>query len=116
MPLTVNELLALRSLDREDGISPSELAARIGLHRSNLSTALRGLEAKGFIVRSERDGDGRGVVVETTALAAEHLALLHERWHEVLAPTAHGAEDFAGLAARLLAMGDELAARRRLEE
>lgn len=111
--LTVNERLVLRALDQEEEMAPSALADRLGLQRSNLSTALRGLEAKGLIVRTAGKADGRGVAVSSTSRAAQNLERLRARWAEVLAATGRDGEDVRPMASRLREMGAELVERRR---
>ena len=75
--LSSAETAVMRHVDRNPGVTAGELAAATGLQRSNLSTALRGLEANGLI---ERRGDGRSVHVHPTAKAADNLAHLREEW------------------------------------
>ena len=116
IPLTLNERLALRVVDRVDEIAPSELAARVGLQRSNLSTALRGLETKGLITREHARGDGRGVVVRSTPLAAQNLARLRARWAELLGSVMPAGDlDPVPIASALDEMSNALVERRRLE-
>ena len=71
------ETAVMRHVDRNPGVTAGELAAATGLQRSNLSTALRSLEATGLI---ERRLDGRSVHVHPTARAALNLALLRDEW------------------------------------
>lgn len=112
VPVAVNERLVLRTLDREGETTPSALAERLGLQRSNLSTALRGLEAKGLIVREHDGADGRGVIVRSTALAARNLELLRERWSEVLRPAVPVGADVDAAAALMRGVADALVAER----
>ena len=53
----------LRILWDEDGLSQRELAARAGLMESTTHTALRRMEALGFIERRKRPGDRTGKAV-----------------------------------------------------
>ncbi|GAA3622911.1 hypothetical protein GCM10022223_44880 [Kineosporia mesophila] len=55
------ETTVLRVLFREPGMSARAAAAAAKLPPSNFSRALRGLEAKGFVVREPDAHDGRAV-------------------------------------------------------
>ncbi|MEV8339089.1 MarR family transcriptional regulator [Leucobacter sp. NPDC077196] len=120
VPLTQTERLVLGTLDRHGETAPSELAERLGLQRSNLSTALRGLETKGLVARRRSSPDGRGVLVRSTPLAAENLSRLRARWAEVLetvapdASVASDAPDTVDLAATLQQMSNALVEQRRI--
>lgn len=113
--LTLNERLVLRALDNDGELAPSELAARLGLQRSNLSTALRGLEAKGLVIRVHGGADGRRVLVRSTPLAARNLRRLRERWAEVLGAVAPENVDLVEAAAAVGAMAAALVDSRRLD-
>jgi DNA-binding MarR family transcriptional regulator len=53
--------------------APSDLAAYIGITRPTMSRLLRGLEARGFVLRAAGQGDGRAVaLVLTEAGRAAH--------------------------------------------
>ena len=80
IPLTITESNVMRYVDRHPGTSPSDLAAGTGLHRSNMSAALRGLEEKGLISRAQSADDGRVITVSPTARAAQNLELLRAGW------------------------------------
>lgn len=116
VPLTVNELLALRALDRGGESAPSELAARLGLQRSNLSTALRGLETKGLITRVPGTTDGRGVVVRPTERSAHNLTRLREHWAATLSGALPPGADLHDMVGLLHRMSDALVDDRRAEE
>lgn len=115
-PLATNEQLVMRELDRGGESAPSELAARLGLQRSNLSTALRGLEAKGFITRVPGAGDGRGVVVRPTEKSVQNLARLRAFWTATLSDTLPDGADIAQAVDLLRAASDALVDARRAEE
>ncbi|MFC8190111.1 MarR family winged helix-turn-helix transcriptional regulator [Cellulomonas sp. NPDC057328] len=87
VPLTATEAAVLRHLDRHPGDSPSAVADALALQRSNLSTALRTLEAKGLVERAH-GRDGRSVAVRPTALADASVARLRDHWAAVLAGAA----------------------------
>lgn len=78
--LTLTESNVMRFVDRHPGTSPSALADGTGLHRSNMSAALRGLEEKGLISRAHQGDDGRAITVSPTELAAQNLARLRTSW------------------------------------
>jgi DNA-binding MarR family transcriptional regulator len=81
VPLTATERQVMRIVDLHPGCTPSRIAERTGLQRTNVSTALRGLEAKGMLTRS---GQGRTVAVHPTALAQANLGVLRGAWSELL--------------------------------
>ncbi|MGF6821753.1 DNA-binding MarR family transcriptional regulator [Microbacterium sp. ZKA21] len=116
IPLTLNERLALRVIDRAGGIAPSELADRLGLQRSNLSTALRGLETKGLVTREHDGGDGRAVVVRSTPLAAENLRRLRDGWADAIAAVAPRDADLDAVARLLNDMTAALIEQRRVDD
>ncbi|MED5373734.1 MAG: MarR family transcriptional regulator [Myxococcota bacterium] len=92
--LTGMEVAVLQQVDRQPGISPREIAERLGLRSSNTSAALRGLQSKGFVTRTPDPNDRRGVCVHPTAAAeastrrvrAEFAALMAEALDPALAP------------------------------
>ncbi|WP_410590571.1 MarR family winged helix-turn-helix transcriptional regulator [Amycolatopsis sp. lyj-23] len=81
VPLTATERQVMRSVDLDPGCAPSRIAERTGLQRTNVSTALRGLEAKGMLTRT---GHGRTVTVHPTELARTNLTVLRGAWSELL--------------------------------
>lgn len=84
--LTQLECLVMRHIDKHPGITPSRIAAAVGLKTSNASTALRSLEAKGFITREPDPRDRRTVHIYPTPLAADNLRRVRRVWHSLLAP------------------------------
>ncbi|MEJ6489045.1 MarR family transcriptional regulator [Leucobacter sp. USCH14] len=110
--LTQTERLVLSTLDRHGESAPGELAERLGLQRSNLSTALRGLESKALVERRRSRPDGRGVLVRSTPLAAENLSRVRARWSEVLEAVAPEGLDTAGVAIMLQRMAQALVEQR----
>ncbi|MFP5416927.1 MAG: MarR family transcriptional regulator [Actinomycetes bacterium] len=81
--LSETERHVMRLVDLHPGCTPSNIAARGRLQRSNVSAALNSLEGKGMIARTA-NGD-RTVTVEPTQLAADNLALLRAAWAGELA-------------------------------
>ena len=86
VPLTATERQVMRIVDLDPGCAPSRIAERTGLQRTNVSTALRGLEAKGMLTRA---GHGRTVTVRPTELARTNLEVLRGAWSELLADLLH---------------------------
>ncbi|WP_200331391.1 MarR family winged helix-turn-helix transcriptional regulator [Leucobacter sp. L43] len=113
IPLTQTERLVLGTLDRHGESAPGALAERLGMQRSNLSTALRGLEAKALVARRRSSPDGRGVLVSSTPLAAENLSRLRARWAEVLEAVTPEELDVASVADSLHEMTQALIEQRR---
>ena len=82
--LTATEINVMRYVDRHPGTSPTAVAAATGLQRSNLSRALRDLEAKGMVQRTADTADARHTRLEPTALAAANLQRLRAKWSRLL--------------------------------
>jgi DNA-binding MarR family transcriptional regulator len=82
--LSSTEVNVMRFVDQHPGASPSAVAVGTGLRRSNLSKALRSLEARGLVERSVDDADNRHAVLRPTPLAAENLARLRRSWSRLL--------------------------------
>lgn len=80
LELSATEITVLRYLDHHPDIGPSAVAAATGLQRSNMSRALRDLEAKGLVQRSPDPADSRQAVLRSTPLAAQNLARLRGIW------------------------------------
>lgn len=80
MELSATEVTVLRYLDHHPDVGPSAVAAATGLQRSNMSRALRDLEAKGLVQRSPDPADSRHAVLRSTRLAAENLTRLRGIW------------------------------------
>ncbi|WP_319437392.1 MarR family winged helix-turn-helix transcriptional regulator [Mycobacterium sp. RTGN5] len=78
--LTAQEAHVMRHIDHHPGVTPSDVARATGLQRSNLSTALRTLERRGFVERRADPHDARGVNLFPTDLAADNLTRLRRQW------------------------------------
>ncbi len=78
--LNRTEIAVVREVHRNPGITPTELATITGLRRSNLSTAIRVLEARGLVTREQADADGRAVRVRPTAHASADLERVRAVW------------------------------------
>lgn len=83
--LTASEAHVMRHIDHHPGVTPSEVARATGLQRSNLSTALRALEERGFVERRTDPHDARGVNLFPTQRAAANLERLRRQWAEMMA-------------------------------
>jgi DNA-binding MarR family transcriptional regulator len=88
--LTASEINVMRYVDRHPGASPAAVAAATGMQRSNLSRAVRDLEAKNMVRRTADESDGRQVRLYPTARAAENLKRLRAKWSRLL--TSAGAD------------------------
>ncbi|BBX72018.1 MarR family winged helix-turn-helix transcriptional regulator [Mycolicibacterium psychrotolerans] len=78
--LSATEIVVLRYLDHHPDVAPSAVADATGLQRSNMSRALRNLEAKGLVRRSPDPADSRQIVLRSTRRAADNLARLRAIW------------------------------------
>jgi DNA-binding MarR family transcriptional regulator len=85
--LNETERHVMRLVDLDPGCTPSDIAHRGRLQRSNVSTALNSLERKGMIARTA-NGD-RTVTVRPTQRAADNLELLRTAWARELADVLH---------------------------
>ncbi|WP_304113298.1 MarR family winged helix-turn-helix transcriptional regulator [Mycolicibacterium bacteremicum] len=101
LDLSATEVTVLRHIDHHPDTSPSAVAAGTGLQRSNLSRALRDLEAKGLVQRSPDPADSRQSLLRSTELAAENLARIRDLWATILAGALEEDRDVAA-AVRLL--------------
>jgi DNA-binding MarR family transcriptional regulator len=84
LELSATEITVMRYIDHHPDVSPSVVAAATGLQRSNLSRALRDLEAKGLVRRSADPSDSRHAVLHSTERAAENLTRLRGIWARLL--------------------------------
>ncbi|MCV7225231.1 MarR family winged helix-turn-helix transcriptional regulator [Mycolicibacterium komossense] len=78
--LNATEISVMRFIDQHPGCGPSAVATAVGLQRSNLSKALRALEAKGMVAREVDATDNRHAALRPTPRAAENLARLQRSW------------------------------------
>jgi DNA-binding MarR family transcriptional regulator len=107
VPLTGTEMVVIREVHRHPHVTPSQLAEATGLHRSNISTAVRTLETGGLVVREQVPGDARSITLAPTARAVESVARINAYWADRLA--AAPAESLAEVVAALGAL-DRIAA------
>ncbi|MXP21735.1 MarR family transcriptional regulator [Gordonia sp. HNM0687] len=94
-PLTGTEAAVLHWIDDHPGTSPSATAAATSLQKSNVSTTLRSLEAKGLIERSRDPQDARLVLLSTTVRARRNISHLYAEWTRVLTEALGG--DLSGI-------------------
>jgi DNA-binding MarR family transcriptional regulator len=116
--LNATEISVMRFIDQHPGCGPSAVATAVGLQRSNLSKALRALEAKGMVQREVDVDDNRQAALHPTPRAAENLALLQRSWIGLLGEAAHDVSD-ADLATTVRVLGafdDALTARGQLSD
>jgi DNA-binding MarR family transcriptional regulator len=74
--VTPDECYALEAIDGREGVRVNDLAAALGLHKSNASRLARALERKGYAARAREHGDGRAVRLRATARGrAVHAAI-----------------------------------------
>jgi DNA-binding MarR family transcriptional regulator len=119
VPLTATEGMVMRYMQDHPITSPNQLAAAVGLQRSNLSTLMRGLERKGLIERTISEGDRRGVTVRLTEAGRRNYLLVRREWAAAVAKAAENdarpLDEALGLlkdiAAGLIAMRPEKAGR-----
>lgn len=84
LDLSTTEVTVLRYIDHHPGVSPTAVATGTGLQRSNLSRALRDLEAKHLVRRAADPSDNRQSLLRSTALAAENLRHIRAIWSGLL--------------------------------
>jgi DNA-binding MarR family transcriptional regulator len=80
VPLTGTEVMVIREIHRTPHVTPSQLAEKTGLQRSNISTALRTLETGGLVVREQVPGDARSIALAPTARAVDSVARINAYW------------------------------------
>lgn len=104
VPLTGTEIAVIREIHRTPHVTPTQLATVTGLHRSNISTAVRTLEAAGLVVREQVPGDARSIALAPTELAGVSIARINAYWVDRLSQTPP--ESLAEAAAALTALRD----------
>jgi DNA-binding MarR family transcriptional regulator len=80
--------MVMRHLLQGGAAAPHEIAAAIGLQRTNLSTILRGLEHKGLVERAPDPDDGRRVAVTATDRGRLNYSLVRKEWGTEVAEAA----------------------------
>ena len=115
VPLTATEGMVMRYMQDHPITAPNQVAAAVGLQRSNLSTLMRGLEREGLIERTMSEGDRRGVTVRLTEAGRRNYLVVRREWAAAVAKAiendARGLDEALGLlkdiAAGLIAMRPE---------
>lgn len=102
VPLTGTEIAVIRQIHRQPGSTPSQIAEATSLHRSNVSTAVRTLEAGGLVVREQQQGNARSVTLVPTAKAAESVDRINGFWATRLESAPRDALDAATAAVEAL--------------
>jgi DNA-binding MarR family transcriptional regulator len=95
VPLTGTEISVMREIHRHPNSTPTQIAEATGLHRSNVSTAVRTLEAGGLVVREQVPDNARSITLAPTPLAAESMARVNAYWADRLAQAPADALDAA---------------------
>jgi DNA-binding MarR family transcriptional regulator len=85
LALTASEGMVMRYMQEHPIAAPNQVAAAVGLQRTNLSTLLRDLEAKGLIERSVSEGDRRGVTVRLTERGRRNYLVVRGEWAATVA-------------------------------
>ncbi len=111
--LTGTEATVLRWVHRNPRCSPSAAAEATGLQRSNLSTALRGLTAKGLVERHRDATDSRQVSLDVTDSAREGIAALNATWSQIMADALGAQSGQAVAAVTVLGLIDDYLRRER---
>ena len=93
IPLSQSEGMVMRYLLGVPAAPPSRIAAATGLQRTNLSTVLRGLEAKGLVERHADPDDGRGVTVRATERGKSNYTLVRHEWAAAVSEAGDDAGD-----------------------
>ncbi|MGV9712602.1 MarR family winged helix-turn-helix transcriptional regulator [Gordonia sp. NPDC003424] len=89
-PLTDTEAAVLHWIDANPGTSPSATASATALQKSNVSVALKTLEAQGLIDRTRDEQDARQVRLATTPLARRNIDHLYREWSTILSEALDG--------------------------
>jgi DNA-binding MarR family transcriptional regulator len=85
MPLTATEGMVMRYMQDHPIAAPNQIAAAVGLQRSNLSTLMRGLERQGLIERTTSEDDRRGVTVSLTETGRRNYLVVRREWAAAVA-------------------------------
>ena len=83
--LTATEGMVMRYMQDHPITAPNQIAAAVGLQRTNLSTLMRGLERKGLIERTMSEVDRRGVTVRLTEAGRSNYLVVRREWAAALA-------------------------------
>ncbi|SJM48477.1 hypothetical protein CZ771_02665 [Actinomycetales bacterium JB111] len=106
--ITRSESELLRVVLLDPGSTVSQIAEAIAQHRSNTSTRIASLVAKGLLEKRAVEGDGREVRVFPTRRASVNLAGFQRIWADILSEVTTATTEEIEVAARVL---DEIASR-----
>jgi DNA-binding MarR family transcriptional regulator len=84
VPLTGTEIAVIRRIHSHPRSTPSQIAEATGLHRSNVSTAIRSLVAGGLVIREEQAGNARSVELVPTQRASDSVDRINAYWASLL--------------------------------
>jgi DNA-binding MarR family transcriptional regulator len=93
--LSMPEGTVMRYLHRHPGVPPSQIAEATGLQRTNVSSALRNLEARGLIERCNCLEDRRGCKIFPTPLGTSNYVLVRQEWALLFSAAAELADSLA---------------------
>src|SRR6266545_1242969 len=83
--LAATEGMVMRYMQDHPIAAPKQIAAAVGLQRSNLSTLMAGLERRGLIERTMSEGDRRGVTVRLTEAGRRNYMIVRREWAAAVA-------------------------------
>jgi DNA-binding MarR family transcriptional regulator len=82
--LNGTEVEVMRTIHLNPGLSATDVAARLGIQRSNVSAAVRVLEAHRLVSKTRAEHDGRAVALEASDAAIANLELVRQGWADRL--------------------------------
>jgi DNA-binding MarR family transcriptional regulator len=104
VPLTATEGMVMRYMQDHPVAAPNQIAAAVGLQRSNLSALMRGLERHGLVARTVSESDRRGVAVRLTERGRRNYLVARRAWGAAMAQAADN--DARSLNAALMLLKD----------
>lgn len=84
VPLTQTQSQIMRFVHLHPGCSASDIADGGGLQRANVSSALRELRTRGYLVSERDEADGRAIRITATAEADANIARLRRSWADLI--------------------------------
>lgn len=108
IPLCHLDRIVLRQIHRFPGISPSKIAADLGLRQSNTSAAVRSLIGLGMVAKEADPLDRRAVRIHATELGEDSTARVRHEWSEMLETTVPAGMRTEDLAEAMVAIDDAL--------
>ena len=83
----------LKALAEDDGISMSDLAARLGVQPPTVTKMISRLAAQGYVERRQSAGDGRQAHVYLTERGQSAIAMIDKLWKRVEKDALAGIDD-----------------------